>query len=161
MGASLPTRIKACFNAMEISQITFRQKSSKFKVTPSAGKVMLAVFWDSQGVLLAHFQKRGENVNSASYEYCEVLLKLRNKIRRKRPGQLTRGILLHHDNARPHTARETQEGIQELQWELLEHPLYSPDLVPSDFHLFGPLKTTLVANVSLMTKRLKRRCGSG
>jgi hypothetical protein len=43
-------------------------------VTPSAGKVMLTVFWDSQGVLLAHFQKRGENVNSALY--CEALLKL-------------------------------------------------------------------------------------
>jgi hypothetical protein len=42
---------------------------TQFKVTskPSAGKVMLTVFWDSQGVLLAHFQKRGANVNSASY----------------------------------------------------------------------------------------------
>jgi hypothetical protein len=41
-------------------------KSSKFKVKQSAGKVMLAVFWDSQGVLLSCFQKRGENMNSAS-----------------------------------------------------------------------------------------------
>jgi hypothetical protein len=48
--------------------------SRKFKVTPSAGRVMLTVFWDFRRVLLAHFQKRGENVNSASY--CEVLLKL-------------------------------------------------------------------------------------
>jgi hypothetical protein len=57
-----------------------------FKVmsTPSAGKVMLTVFWDSQGVLLVHFHKRGDNVNSASY--CEVLLKLWDAIRRKRPG---------------------------------------------------------------------------
>jgi hypothetical protein len=70
-------------------------------------------------------------------------------------------ILLHCDNARPPTAWETQEGIQELQWTLLEHLLYSPDLAPSDFHLFGPLKSTLVANVSLMTKMMKRRCGSG
>jgi hypothetical protein len=29
----------------------------KFKVTPSAGKVLLTVFWDSQGVLLADFRK--------------------------------------------------------------------------------------------------------
>jgi hypothetical protein len=36
------------------------------KFTLSAGKVILTVFWDSQRVLLAHFQKRGENVNSAS-----------------------------------------------------------------------------------------------
>jgi hypothetical protein len=63
---------------------------------------MFTVFWDSQGVLLAHFQKRGENVNSATY--CEVLLKLRDAVRRKLPGQLVRGVLLHHDNARPHTA---------------------------------------------------------
>jgi hypothetical protein len=41
---------------------------------------------------------------------------------------------------RLHTARATQESIQELQWGLLEHPPYNPDLVHSDFHLFGLLK---------------------
>jgi len=25
----------------------------------------------------------------------------------------------------------------------MEHPAYSPDLAPSDFHLFGPLKNAL------------------
>jgi hypothetical protein len=90
---------------------------------------MLAMFWDSQGMLFAHFQKRGKNGNSASY--CEVLLKLQDAIRRKHPGQLARGILLHHDSARPHTAQATQERIQELQWELLEHPPYSLDLAPN------------------------------
>jgi hypothetical protein len=49
---------------------------------------MLIMFWDSHGVLLANFYKRGENVNSASY--CEVLLKLRDAIRRKYPEQRTR-----------------------------------------------------------------------
>jgi hypothetical protein len=80
--------------------VHLRPKSSKF--TPSAGKVMLTVFCDSQGVLLANFQKRGENVISTSY--CVVLLKLRDAIRRKLPGHLATG-LLHYDNARPHTAR--------------------------------------------------------
>jgi histone-lysine N-methyltransferase SETMAR len=89
-------------------------------------------------------------VNSASY--CEVLLKLRDAICRKSPSELARGALLHHDNARPHTVRATQENIQELQWELLEHPPYIPDLAPSDFHVFGPLKITVVAYLSLLTK---------
>jgi hypothetical protein len=47
--------------------------TKKFKVTgtSSAGKLMLTVFWVSQGVLLAYFQKDVENVNSASYcEFC-------------------------------------------------------------------------------------------
>jgi hypothetical protein len=35
---------------------------TNFNVTPSAGNVMLTVFWDSQGVLLSHVQKRDENV---------------------------------------------------------------------------------------------------
>jgi histone-lysine N-methyltransferase SETMAR len=49
-------------------------------------------------------------------------------------------VLLHHDNARPHTAQATQKRIQELQGELPEHQAYSPDLAPSDFQLFGLLK---------------------
>jgi hypothetical protein len=88
-------------------------QTKSFKVRPYVGKVMLAVFWDFQGVVLAHFQKHGENVNSASY--CEILLEFRDAVRRKRPGQLARGILLHHDNVRPHIGRATQERIQELQ----------------------------------------------
>jgi histone-lysine N-methyltransferase SETMAR len=70
-------------------------------------------------------------------------LKLRDAIRGKFPVQLARGVLFHHSNARSHTARAIQERIQELQWELLEHPSYSPNLVPSDFHMFGPLKNHL------------------
>jgi hypothetical protein len=49
------------------------------------------------------FQKRGENVNSASY--CEFLFKFRDAIRGKCPGQQARSVLRHHDKARPHTAQ--------------------------------------------------------
>jgi histone-lysine N-methyltransferase SETMAR len=70
-------------------------------------------------------------------------LKLRDAVRRTLPGQTARSVLLHYDNARPHTARATQERIQELQWELLECAPYSPDLAPSDSHLFSPLKNRL------------------
>jgi hypothetical protein len=30
-----------------------------------------------------------------------------------------------------------------VQWELLEHPPYSPGLALSDFHVYGPLKNHL------------------
>ena len=67
-------------------------------------------------------------------------MKLRAAIRRKRPGLLTKGVLLLHDNARPHSANQTTATLRSFQWEVLQHPPYSPDLAPSDFHLFGPLK---------------------
>ena len=45
-------------------------------------------------------------------------------------------IILHHDNARPHAALETCQKIAEVGWEILSHPPYSPDIAPSDYHLF-------------------------
>jgi hypothetical protein len=33
--------------------------------------------------------------------------------------------------------------LQRYNWEVLDHPPYSTDLAPSDFHLFGPFKKHL------------------
>jgi hypothetical protein len=66
-------------------------------------------------------------------------LKLRDAIRRKYPGQLA-------GQCQTPKARATQERIQELQGELLEHQPYSPDMAPGDFHLFDPLKEHLCCN---------------
>ena len=88
---------------------------------------MLAVFWDSQGVLLEHYLERGTTVNSVGYS--EMLSTgLKPAIRIKRQGLLSSGVLLLHDNARPHTALQT---LVKLDFTVLEHPAYSPDLAPS------------------------------
>ena len=100
---------------------------------------MITVFWDIQGVLLLDFLPKGETINSARYQ--ETLKKLKCSIRRKRPS--LQEVILHHDNARPHTAQATTAAIAVKGWSVLPHPAYSPDLAPSDFHLFGPLKDYL------------------
>ena len=56
---------------------------------------------------------------------------------------LSKKVLLHHDNARPHTAAATVETVQQLGFKLLQQPPYSPDLAPSDYHIFSPLKEAL------------------
>ena len=48
-----------------------------------------------------------------------------------------------HDNATPQTAKRTKEWVERYRWEIVPHPAHSPDLAPSDFHLFGPLKRHL------------------
>jgi hypothetical protein len=58
-------------------------------------------------------------------------------------GMLIGGIMMLHDNARPHTATATQHLIMTLGWEQFDHPPYSPDLAPSDFHVFLHLETFL------------------
>jgi hypothetical protein len=48
-----------------------------------------------------------------------------------------------HDNDCPHTAAATQDLIPIFGWEQFNHPPYSPDLAPSDFHVFLHMKTFL------------------
>lgn len=110
----------------------------KVKPTLSRDKIMCTVFWDRQGILLVEFLPRGETINAE--RYCATLRKLRRAIQNKRRGMLTQGLVLLHDNARPHTAGLTQNLIQRFGWEQFDHPPYSPDLAPSDYHLFLNLK---------------------
>ena len=76
--------------------------------------------------------------------YCDLLANhLKPAIRTKRRGLLSKKVLLQYDNARPHVAKATIETINKLGFEVLEHPAHSPDLAPSDYHLFAPLKDAL------------------
>lgn len=120
---------------------SFSPKKRKFKVKQSARKIMATVFWDRKGVLLIEFMPTGTTINSASY--CETLEKLRKAIKNRRPGMLTKGVRLLHDNARPHVARNTKSLLEKFGWDILPHPPYSPDLAPSDYHLFTNLKKHL------------------
>jgi len=54
-----------------------------------------------------------------------------------------KGVIFHHDNARPHTSKMTLDKLKELKWEILLHPPYSPDIAPSDYHLFRFLQNDL------------------
>jgi histone-lysine N-methyltransferase SETMAR len=79
--------------------------SKKFKSQPAAGKLMLTVFWDSQGPIIEHYLERSITVRSV--KNCDMLRnELRPAIRRKRRGRLSQGVVLFH-NARPHTAAQT------------------------------------------------------
>lgn len=111
----------------------------KFKSQRTTRKVMLTVFWDKKGPITVDFKSLGTTVNFENY--CELLNMVKKDIRNKRKGLQSKGVVFHQDNARPHTAARTMAKIEELGWELLVHPPYSPDLAPSDFHLFGPLKS--------------------
>jgi hypothetical protein len=53
----------------------------------------------------------------------------------------SRGFVMLHDNARPHTAAATQDLIATFGWEQFDHPAYIPDLAQSDFRMFLHLKT--------------------
>ncbi|GFO06313.1 histone-lysine N-methyltransferase SETMAR [Plakobranchus ocellatus] len=125
--------------------MTWKHPSSpvtkKFKVQQSATKVMATVVWDSCGMILLDILPKAESVNAD--QYCETLDRLRHAVRCKRPGLLRSRAVLHLDNATPHTAKRTKEWLECYRWDIIPCLAHSPDLAPSDFHLFGPLKRHL------------------
>jgi [histone H3]-lysine36 N-dimethyltransferase SETMAR len=63
---------------------------------------------------------------------------------KKRPHLKKKKVLFMKKMHHQEQSIKTMAKLQELDFELLSHPSYSPDLAPSDFFLFLDLKKMLV-----------------
>ncbi|KAK6756246.1 hypothetical protein RB195_014569 [Necator americanus] len=45
-----------------------------------------------------------------------------------------------HDNTQSHIGKMTEAEVKKFFWTILPHQPYSPDLAPSDYHLFSYLQ---------------------
>ena len=64
-------------------------------------KIMLLIWWDFKGVMYFELLPRNQTINLDVY--YQQLMKLEEAIKEKRPELVNRkGIVFHHDNARPH-----------------------------------------------------------
>jgi len=70
-------------------------------------------------------------------------VQLKDILKEKRRGKFTKVVLFLHDNAPVHQTLTTRKKLAYLGFECLDHPPYSPDLTPSDYHLFPGLKKTI------------------
>jgi len=113
--------------------------AKKTRSVPSAGKVMVSVFWDAEGILFIDYLEKGKTI-TAEY-YSNLLTRLDKKNREKRPGLQKKKIILYQDNAPAHKSVLAMGKLKDLHYKLLEHPPCSTDLAPSDFCLFPKLKT--------------------
>jgi hypothetical protein len=57
--------------------------------------------------------------------------------------KVTKGVSFLHDNAPAHRALATQKKLAYLGFQCLDHPPFSPDLAPPDYHPFPGLKKQL------------------
>ena len=123
----------------------------KFWVQKSAGKVLALIFCDQEGILLIDYLPKGQTIN-AEY-YSSLLVQLNDILKEKCHGKVTKGVLFLHDNAPAHWALATQKKLAYLGFQCLHHPPYSPDLAPSDYHLFPGLKKQLKVTIFYPTWR--------
>ena len=57
-------------------------------------------------------------------------------LQKKRPGIPLESLILHQDNAPPHTAQVITLEIDVIGFQTIRHPPYSPDLAQMDFAIF-------------------------
>ncbi|GFO17393.1 gypsy retrotransposon integrase-like protein 1 [Plakobranchus ocellatus] len=93
---------------------TDRQKVKVGSSGERRSKVLL--YRDAKGVILLDILPQGQCINAA--RCCSTLDRLKEAIRRKRPGLLRRGVVLQHDNATPHSANLTQQWLQRYGWQI-------------------------------------------
>ena len=112
------------------------------QVSRCATKSMLIMFFDIQGIVHHEYAPDGQTVNAGFY--CNVLRRLREDIRRKRPELWRKGNwLLHDDNVPSHRALATREFLVNNSIITLLYPPYLPDLAPCYFFLFPKMKLQL------------------
>ena len=106
-------------------------RPKKARQVRSNVKVLLTVFFDYHGVVHQEFLPQRRTVNKEYY--LEVMRRLREAIRKKRPELWKNNSwLLHHENAPAHSSL--------LVRNFLAKKPYSPDLAPCVFFLFPRLK---------------------
>ena len=114
----------------------FTASTSTAKPNIHGSKIMLCIWWDQLGVVYHELLKPSETITGDRYR--TQLMRLSRALKDKRPQYSERHdkVILLHDNARPHVARVVKTYLETLKWEVLPHPPYSPDVAPSDYHLF-------------------------
>jgi len=83
--------------------------------------------------------KPDEAVNAQRYR--QQMINLNHALIEIRPEWARRHgkVIVLHDNASCHTAKPVKETLKSLGWDILPHRPYSPDLAPSDYHLFASM----------------------
>jgi len=108
---------------------------------------MLCVWWDQEGIIYYELLKPGETVNAHRYHQHRTL-------REKRPHYRKRHdkLISFHDNAPSHTSTMVQNYLETLNWEVLPHPAYSPDLNLLTITCFHRCATRSLSSTSILTK---------
>ena len=107
-----------------------RMQKSKLKT--------LICFFDQEGIGHREFVPPAMTVNADFC--CDVLRRLRENVRHKRPQKWqNQNLIIHHDNAPARRSFKVSQFLAKNNMTVIPHPPYSPDLATCDFFLFPNL----------------------
>ncbi len=100
-----------------------------------APRTLFSIFFKSNGPVLIHHMERGQTIDH-HYYINNYLRPLIDEIKCQRLSCGTRGIIIHHDNGRPHVHKDVTSYLESEGITIMPNPPNSPDLAPCEFWLF-------------------------
>ena len=108
--------------------------------------IMLCIWWNNEGVLYFELLPRGVAITADIY--CQQLRRLADAIQENDQQDCVKWC--YHDIARLQSANLTK-ALQELGWDVIPHPPYSPDFALYDF-TFSALYWTSIKELPFRMK---------
>ncbi|GBP81897.1 Mariner Mos1 transposase [Eumeta japonica] len=97
---------------------------------------MLCAWWDWKGIIHKELLPPGKAINWDLYR--RQLKRFKQEGEKIRPVSINRkGVVFHHDNARPHTSLVIRQILREFDLEVLMHHHIALNLHPEFFACFG------------------------
>jgi hypothetical protein len=104
---------------------------------------MLSVFFNGTGQFVIDILPKGMKMD-ADYFADNIINKMARLCYPQGRQACVRRVMLYFDNAPIHCAGTARDRMAAAELEWMEHSLYSPDLAPCDFFLFGYVKGKLM-----------------
>ena len=117
------------------------QTPTQLRQERSAGKIMMMIFWNKDGVLLTEYLPCGTSINGPSD--ASIIQRLRSVIVEKRRDKVSRGVLLLHDNAPIDKCNIVEAAIRQAEFIGSNHCVYSPDSAPTNYQPLSNLNKFL------------------
>lgn len=116
---------------------------------------MIYIFRGPNGILIIDGMERAMSINSDAF-INNILILIKESEDFDKAKNQKQSFTLHMNNSRVHRSTEVKLFLKENGLENAPHPACSPDLVPSDFYLFGYLKHKMIGQEFSSVEELKR-----
>ena len=109
---------------------------------------------------LIHYSVLNPGETITSEKYAQQIDEMHQKLQHLQPALVNRKCPIHlHSNTQRHITQPMHQKLNELGYEGLPHPPYSPDFLPTDYHFFKHLHDVCRENPSITTAgRMLSKC---
>ena len=117
------------------------------------------VLWDVQDIFFIDYLEKRRTINSEYY--IVLLVNLKEEIaKKKQPQMKKKNMHFQQENAPCHKSIAVMAELQELNFQLLPHSIFYPDLAPSDYWLIPDFKRMLQGKRFGSSKEVKSETGA-